>query len=555
MGGDAELSVRAIGFGIAVGAVLAAANVYAGLQIGFIDGGTAVIVLLAFALFGAGVRRFSAREANVAQVAGGSAAMMALAAGVVGPIPALAMSGLEVPAPAILVWSAALAVLGTVIAIPFRRGFIEVRKLAFPSGRAGGELIRKLFAEGGQRGRAVLVLAAAAAMAVAVMIARDVLGWIDPGWMLPLSVAGIPAASLGLGVGFSPLLVGLGVLVGLRVGVSLLIGAVVAWAVIAPELVHRGVATADYGAIVTWTLWPGAALMVASSLTTLALGWRDLVGAWSAQEQGGWGTGPKLAIAGSVLAILLVGWLWFDVSPLFAGLAVILAAIFTVAAMQATGETDQTPAGPLGGVTQVIVGAVGPGGVAAPLHGGGVVSGVAGHGSQMMQAWKAGEIVGSNPRALVVAQLAGVAVGAVACVIAYWLIQEAYGIGTSAMPAPPAVTWKATADAVARGTEGMPPGAPMAALIAAAAAILLTVLERRPGLRRLLPSPVAMGIAFIVPATTGATLALAAILFGLIALRVRGWYEENGAALASGLIVGEAVTGLVLAAIAVLSAT
>jgi uncharacterized oligopeptide transporter (OPT) family protein len=46
---DRELSGRAIGFGVVVGALLAAANVYAGLKLGDVDAGTTPIVLLAFA--------------------------------------------------------------------------------------------------------------------------------------------------------------------------------------------------------------------------------------------------------------------------------------------------------------------------------------------------------------------------------------------------------------------------------------------------------------------------------------------------------------------------
>src|SRR5207249_5920410 len=97
--------------------VLAAANVYAGLKIAFVDTGSTTIVLLTFAAF---ARRFTAREANVAQVVGSSAATMAVTAGLIGPVPALVLGHRDPSALAIGAWGCALAVFGTLIAIPFR---------------------------------------------------------------------------------------------------------------------------------------------------------------------------------------------------------------------------------------------------------------------------------------------------------------------------------------------------------------------------------------------------------------------------------------------------
>jgi uncharacterized oligopeptide transporter (OPT) family protein len=262
----------------------------------------------------------------------------------------------------------------------------------------------------------------------------------------------------------------------------------------------------------------------------------------------------KPALIAAAAAVIAIGWLGFDVHPLHALLAIGLAAAFSLAGMQATGETDNTPSGPLGGLTQVVVGALPPGGVGAPLHAGGVVNGAVTHSSQMIAAWKTGEVVGSSPRRLLLAQLAGVASGAVAAAIAFWLIDRAYGVGTEAMPSPSAMSWKATADAVAGGTDSMPAGAPLAALAGMVAGILLSLGERSRILRRFLPSAVAIGMGFILPAMIGLTLALSAVAFALVARRAPGWTRESAPSLASGLIIGEAFAGVVIAAIAVLSA-
>src|ERR1041385_5523029 len=115
-------------------------------------------------------------------------------------------------------------------------------------------------------------LVAAALGAAAVTVARDGYHLIGEAWILPTAIAGVPAASLSLGVAASPLSLGVGLLVGARVGLSMLLGAAIAWAGIAPQLVASGVAEANFDSLRVWMIWPGAALMVASSLTALALG-------------------------------------------------------------------------------------------------------------------------------------------------------------------------------------------------------------------------------------------------------------------------------------------
>jgi uncharacterized oligopeptide transporter (OPT) family protein len=77
--------------------------------------------------------------------------------------------------------------------------------------------------------------------------------------------------------------------------------------------------------------------------------------------------------------------------------------------------------------------------------------------------------------------------------------------------------------------------------MAGAAGCAAAVLERR---RRWSPSGVAMGVGFLVPASTAATL----FLGGLLAAAARR-REEKAAAIGAGLIAGESLLGVVLAAL------
>jgi uncharacterized oligopeptide transporter (OPT) family protein len=554
--GERELSGRAIVFGLLLGAVLAAGNVYAGNKLSIIDTGMTVMVLLSFALFTALRRPLGPLETNITQTVGSSAATMSLTAGVLGPIPALAMGGDAPPPVVVALLGIALGVLGTLLAAPFRRQLIEEDALAFPSGQVTAELIKDLAAaeRSSARGR-VIALIAAFAVAVLIMILRDPFGLVPSDLMLPILIAGVPAATLGIGLSLSTVIVGVGLLVGLRVALSWLGGSLLAWAVMAPMLYRSGLIPGpDFGSAIGWLLWPGAALMVASSFTSLVFGARDLVRGWTARRADHSADDARLIRAGVIVcgvAVVVAGWLGFGVNPLLCLLALAISIVFSIVAMRATGETDQAPAGPLGGLAQVAIGATAPGSTVSTLFAGTVTNGVAGHSSGMMIAWKAGHLLAASPRRMMVAQLLGVSVGSVAAVLAFALLDRAYGIGSPALPAPAAMSWKATADLVQGGISSMPPWAPLGALVAALVGILLGWLERGK-LGRFVPSPVALGIGFVVPANFGATIAIAALVLAVARRRAGGRIDEQVPSIAAGLIIGEALTALVMAAIAVL---
>ena len=551
---DRELSARAIAFGLILGALLAAGNVYSGTKIAILDSGITIIVLLSFGLFAAVRRPLSALEANIAQVAGGSAAVMALTTGVVGPVPALALGGHPISPLWIALWGGALAVLGTLLAVPFRRQLVEDAALPFPTGRAAGELIKNLAAaESGAARAPIIALAAALAAAAVVVVLRDVRHAIPTEIAVPLVLAGVPALQFLVGVGISPLALGVGLLVGVRIALSMLGGGLVAWVVIAPALVERGVVDGPgYGPGLNWLVWPGVSMMVASGFTSLAMNHRTLWRAWTERHANSgpnrrWVRGGLVACSAAVVAI---GWAGFGVSPLVGVFALVIAAVFSVIGLRATGETDQTPSGPLGAIAQGLMGATSPGSTVQPLFTGGVTNGAASHSATMMQAWKSTHIVSGSPGRAMIAQLAGVAVGAVSAVLAYTLLDRAYGIGSEALPSPIAMSWKVTADVVQGGLSTMPAGAPLAAAIGAALGVLLALAERGRA-ARFVPSAVALGVGFLVPVTATAGIAIGALAHAALRRASPSWAEQRVPSLAAGLITGEALTGLVIAALLV----
>ena len=275
-----EITLRALAVGGGIGILLAAANVYAGLKTGFIDGGSITATLLGSALLGAlGRRAASALELNVVQTVASSAAVMSFAAGVSAPIPALALAGQAVPAGALLVWGLALAVLGIALAAWLRSRLIAAEGLPFPTGQATAEVVRAVAAgEGAGRGR-LRSLAVAVAVAGALTWLRDGPPHLIPSaWFPAVALGGVAAGVLTLGVSASPLLLSTGILVGPRVAVSMVLGAALAWGLLAPAAIRAGLAPdPGYASLVPILLWPGLALLVGSALTTLALSGRALV--------------------------------------------------------------------------------------------------------------------------------------------------------------------------------------------------------------------------------------------------------------------------------------
>ena len=555
------LSVSTLVIGSALGAVLAAAGLYTASKTTSADQGSIPAALVGFALLSVLARRGprpSPHDANIIQTIASTAAMTAVTGGVAGPITALMLDGRAPSLVAIAAWCTAIGLAGCLLAIPLRVAFIERGALPWPSAVATAEVIAAVHAGARSAAGQLRVLAAGASIGGAVTGVRDLAGWIPSMTLLP-SVGALSAGAIGLGIDWSPLLLGTGALMGARGAITMLCGAALAWVAIAPELVARGiVASPDYPALVSWLLWPGVGLMVGGMLAGLASGWRTLGAGLRDLAQAkpaglaavGAGT-PRatwIAIVGVCAGVVIAGHAIFGIHPVLAVLALALAAPMCAAAARTTGETDNTPAGALGGLGQVAIGALSSGGVASPLAGGAILNGTAMQSSVLLGNWKTGAVLGTAPRPQLIASFAGVAVGAVATTVAFELIRRTYGFGTEAMPVPSARSWRATAEVLQSGLDALPAHTATAAGIAILVGLALGIAGRSPR-GSALPSPFALGMPFIIPPDISITMALGAIALWLLERRWRAWSTDHATTLASGAIAGEAIVGLAIAAL------
>ncbi|HEX5657799.1 MAG TPA: OPT family oligopeptide transporter [Polyangiales bacterium] len=542
---EPELTLRALIAGSLLGALLAAANVYTGLKTASIDGGSITASVLGVAIFRGARRRFGPLENNLTQTIAASAAVMAMTVGVLGPIPALAMTGFVASPWLLIAWGLALGALGVLVAALLRPQLISADGLPFPTGLATAEVIEAIASGAGSALRRAWALIAAALLAGVFGWLRDGPGWLPQAYMVPGAILGVPLATLSVGVSCSPLLLSTGLLIGARASGAMLLGSLLGWVGIAPVLIAHGI-VADADKARDWLIWPGAALMLSSSLTSLALEWPAIQrGLRDFKHVRASGKSSLALVAGCVLALVIVARYAFQLGPLTTLLSLALALVLCVVCARSAGETDVAPVGAMGGVAQLVFGGSG---TVASLSAGSVVAGTATQTAQTLWAFKTGDQLRASVRAQVLGALAGVTVGALVVVPTYAVLERAYGIGTAKMPAPGVMSWKATADAVQGGLSALPPHATTAALIGLVLGVGSTLLAHT-RLGRFLISPVALGIGFLTPVAMGATVFLGGVLLTVLQRRWPTWTEEHVSSIAGGAIAGESLFAVVLAAL------
>ncbi|WP_224364972.1 OPT/YSL family transporter [Hyalangium versicolor] len=555
-----EFTPRALVGGCIIGALLAVSNVYMGMKTGWWESGSISAAVLGFSGLSALGRRWgtapTAQENNLVQTAASAVGAMPAAAGLLGSLPALALMDITVPAWGVVAWGAALGVLGVLAAYLLRRRLLVDEALPFPTGVATAEVITAMHQKGRatQPGRA-RVLLSSGLVSMGMTWLRDVTGWVPSVTAMPGKLAGLPASNFTWGLGWNPMLLAIGMMVGLPMGLSMLLGAVLAWGGIAPRLVSTGaVATnAGYEQFVEWLTWPGVGLMLGAAVVALAAQARSLVKAVKDLRAvrsgsggvGRWALGVALA-SGAV--VLVLGHGVFELPMLHTLLALALLLPLCAVCARAAGQTDISPVSQMGQITQVVSGTLFPGPRGLNVAVGSVTAGAVAQTGVSLWSLKTGHVLGTKPQHQLLAQLLGVIIGAAVGVPAYVLLMKAYGVGSEALPVPSAHQFVALAELSTRGFSGLPAHASEAAWIGFCVGAGLTLLARG-RLERFVPSAVAMGMGFLMPAHYSVTIATGALLVA-IARRVRpDGATQHASALGAGAIAGESLMGLAIAAL------
>ncbi|MBM7119164.1 OPT/YSL family transporter [Archangium primigenium] len=557
----AEWTGRAWGLGLGFGALLAVTNVYTGLKVGFWESGCVLSALLAFGGLSALGRRGvapTALETNLAQTTAVSVGALPASAGLLGTVPALVLMGLQPPGWAVAAWGVGLGLLGVLFAFALRRRLLEEEALPFPTGVATAELITSLHTTDTAYATHSRGLWGGSLVSALVVGLRDAVGAIPSVSLLPaaLRVGGLGADSLQLGVHWSPMLLGIGSLVGLQTALSLLGGALLGWCGLGPVLVGQGhVAVGD---LASWLLLPGVGLMVGASLPSLLPLVRALPSLWGDVRGlgagGGWestaGRWVRRGVLPLVLVALAVGASGFAVGPLALFLALVLVFPLCAVCARATGQSDLAPMSVVGQLTQVVFGTWVPGQPGLGVAASGVVAGAASHTSASLWSLQAGRRLGANVSRQFLAQLSGPLVGAAVAIPTFYLLASTHPLGSAALPAPTAQQFKVFAELTSRGFAGLPAGAAPALGVGLLVGVGLSL-----GVwgrwARVLPSAVALGLGMVLPPFYSVTIALGALVTFAVG-RLRPAAAPVARSVGMGAILGESVLGVVIAALAAL---
>ena len=227
-----EITLKAVLLGFILAMVLCASNTYVALKVGRTISGSIPAAVLSI-LFLSFWKKTSILEHNIVQTT--ASAGEVVSAGITFTIPALVMIGFWDHFNYFEVLSVAVVggFLGAAFSVPLRRSMIIEQKLPYPEGIATAAVLKS--AEASSSGK---VLVSGGAFAAVMSFFQDGARWLTSEVQAWTKLGSVP---LGTGLELSPVLVGAGYIVGLRVSISMFVGTVITWGIGVPvylSLIH-----------------------------------------------------------------------------------------------------------------------------------------------------------------------------------------------------------------------------------------------------------------------------------------------------------------------------
>ena len=608
-----ELTVRGLIIGIVITLVFTAANVFFGLKAGLTFATSIPAAVISMAIL-RGFKDSTMQENNIVQTVASSAGTLSA---IIFVLPGLVMIGWWTGFPFWVTFGicATGGILGVMYTIPLRRALVTDSDLPYPEGVACAEVLKvgggddavAASAESSKSG----LFAVAAGTIVSAVFAVVVATKVFAGSVAQYFHVGDRGGASGYDFSLSFALLAVGHLVGLWVGLAMLLGALIAWGWAVPHYTMLAAATgaaADMAQAAwgTKVRFIGAGTIGVAAIWTLAKLVKPVISGLSsamassrARKAGQGSTLPRtehdmpIGIVGliSLLCLLPIGWLLGDFSVVtglgshlwllvIGGLVFVVIMGFLVSAvcgyMAGLIGSSNSPLSGVGilvviiaallllvaGVKSELAGDAGKGLVAFALFATSVVFAVATIANNNLQDLKTGQLVDATPWKQQVALVVGVLVGAAVIPPVLDLLNEAYGFAgmpgvdpARALAAPQAGLISALAQGVIQGNIDW-----SLIILGGAIGVALIVLDAvlgRTTKSAALP-PLAVGLGIYLPTSTTLMIVVGAIV---------GWYfdkraergpkpestKQLGVLLASGMIVGESIIGVIIAAIVVFS--
>ncbi len=577
-----QLTMRAILIGGVLGSLMSVSNLYTTLKVGWSFGVAITACVMSYVIWKV-VRLVLPKSSDMTILENNCMQSTASAAGystgatlgtAFGAL--LLITGQHMNWQTVLIWTLVTALLGVFLAVPMKRQMINVEQLPFPSGIAAAETLRSLHGacvEAVQQ--AYALVAALAGGAVVGLLGKGNFAWQQKlGLKLPellpfeMKLQGVQGSALP-GFGFEPsvLLIGAGMIVGMRVSISMLIGSAILYFLVGPAMINAGQIEAP-AKLIRWALWTGTAMMVTSGLTAFAVQWKVIARSFSSLR-GGNQSKPASSdiskievplswfIAGMVpltIAMIALEYVAFSISIPLGLLSIIMSFLLALVACRTTGETDTTPIGAMGKITQLTYAALAPSNITTNLMAASVTANTVSSAADLLTDLKSGYLLGANARQQFIAQFIGVFFGTVAVVPA-WYLMVPNKATLEAFNPPAANMWRAVAEALSQGIQYVPISARWGILIGGTVGILLALLDHfAPKLRQFTPSAMGLGLSWVVPFQNSFSFFIGALIASLWSKRSHRNATLFMIPVASGAIAGESLACAIIAMINALSA-
>lgn len=551
-----QISAAGILIGCIGCVIITASSVYTALKMGALPWPTIFTSITALVLLRA-AGRTSLNEANVTQIIMSAGSMVA--GGLAFTIPGVWMLGLGAELSWIEIGGVALAgtLLGLVCTALIRRRFVEESDLEYPIGTAAAETLMASRA-GGATGKRLFGSMAAAGIWCAL---RDLAG------VIPAMIGALPIPGVAFGIYNSPMLLSVGFLVG---------GAAVAFWLAGGLIANFGIILGGSAA----GLWDvanaqgivsslGMGLMMGSGIGVVV---RDILPAAFRSAHNGrrdddranaparaFGKLDRSVLALLVAAAALLVCLVLGLSPIACAVVVVLAFVTTIMSAQSVGQTGIDPMEIFGLIVLLVIAALGESDQVRLFFVAGVVAVACGLAGDVMSDFKTGKIIGTDPRAMWIGQAIGALIGCVVSVTVMCALLNAYGADAFG---PGKLFVSAQASVVATMVSGIPSvSAFVLGLVAGVALYCLGIPSMMLGLGVYLPFYMTLS------ASLGAAVKIAydrvasirnARASGNVAANANTdagetSHEETGIIVASGVLGGESIVGVIIALASVAS--
>ena len=624
-GDMAQLTVRSGITGFLLGGVLAATALYILAKTGIGIGVGLTSVLLSFAMFRsmatAGIAKdFTVLENNCTQSIATSAGYVIAPLGA-GLTAYMVMTGNVLPWWQMVVWLIVVSITGVLLAFPMKRRFINEDQLPFPEGRACGVVLDSLYTGGAEVGlfKAKLLYVTAAITAVWELLVLD--GWqrliqfkilrmdawagLKEPWFLhehlddyyymwlariheaAPKILGTDIRQLGLRFSLDFSMLGVGGLMGVAVASSVLIGAIINLAILAPIMIQHGdilARTLANGHVVQisraeivnqWSIWWGVSMMVVGAFAGLAAKPELFTKAFKSMRKiAGAPAEPRNDVLKHIEVPLWVSWIgvpvfsvvgawathdFFGVPWLLSLVSLPLIFILTVICTNSMALTSWMPLGAVAKVTQFSIGMVDRINPASNLLPAAMTAQISMNAASLLSDIKPGYMLGGKPRHQVWGHMIGIVSGALFAVPLFFLLfltpnaaglRDAATIVTEKFPMPAAVQWQGVAEIIAKGFHGAPATAVTAAAIAAVVALLMEF-ARLTTKGRFPLSAVSVGLGVVLPFDSCVAMWIGAMGFWIMGrlyrtpgTKAHQIWVEGAEPICAGLISAAALMGI-----------